>query len=505
MSASLREKLLRLRRAERTQGARASQAGDGTLPAVATAESVATETVPPDPAGVTHEVPGAAGAAGPAALEKLEATLLGVTGEGLSLRERLERLVSAAGRRRAVDASRGPGVPGTDDDPWPDDRAPASRAPSSAKLEELVQGQRRENEHGEFFLAETEVPLESFHGQVPLSRFRTVLAESIPILSGEAELLGFDLPGAVFLDTETTGLAGGTGTAAFLIGLGFVDGDHFRVRQYFMRDYHEEAALLHGLAEDLRRFRHMVTFNGKLFDVPLLESRFRLNRALFPLSGVPHLDLLHPARRLWKLRLESCRLQSLEVALLGLRRHGDVPGELIPQMYFDYVRRRDARALCQVFRHNTTDVVSLAALAVLACQWVEGDLAEHPLDVFSLGRVLERAERHEQSEATYRRALESGSLRVRVPALLKLGERAKREARWDEAVALWQQAADDGDATALRELCVYHEHRARDLERALHHAEEALRCAAAGELRPRRLRADFERRRARLLRKLGRG
>ena len=419
---------------------------------------------------------------GPAALEKLEATLLGGTGEGLSLRERLERLVSVAGRRRL--------------------EPPRPRA---APLEELVQGQRRQNERGEFFLIETGVPLESFHGQVPLTRFRTLAADSVMVMAGEPDLDGFDLPAAAFLDTETTGLAGGTGTAAFLIGLGFVDGDRFRVRQYFMRDYHEEAALLHGLAQDLARFRHLVTFNGKMFDVPLLEARYRLNRAPFPLQGVPHLDLLHPARRLWKARLESCRLQSLEVALLGLRRHDDVPGEVISQLYFDYVRWCDARALLKVFQHNTTDVVSLAALSVLACQWVEGELAEHPLDVFSLGRVLERAARHEQSEQSFRRALDSGSARVRVPALLKLGARAKREGRFDEAVELWEQAAQAGDWFALRELAVHHEHRARDVARALAVVERALDALASGDAHARRVRFDFERRRERLLRKLGGG
>lgn len=478
MTASLRAKLERLRRAPGAPPRLPADAPEETSPFDPPAEGDGERgaaTAPARPASAADEQH-----TGHAALAKLEATLLGGTGEGLSLRERLERLVSVAGRRRS--------------------EPPRPRA---APLEELVQGQRLENEHGEFFLIETEVPLESFHGQVPLTRFRTVAADSVMVMAGEPELDGFDLAGAAFLDTETTGLAGGTGTAAFLIGLGFVDGDRFRVRQYFMRDYHEEAALLHGLARDLARFRHLVTFNGKLFDVPLLEARYRLNRARFPLQDVPHLDLLHPARRLWKARLESCRLQSLEIELLGLRRHDDVPGDLIPQLYFDYVRRRDARALLKVFQHNTTDVVSLAALSVLACQWVEGELAEHPLDVFSLGRVLERAARHEQSEHSFRRALESGSPRVRLPALLKLAARAKREARYDEAVALWEQAAQEGDWFAQRELSVHHEHRARDLARALAVVERALEGLASGDAHARRVRFDFERRRERLLRKLG--
>ena len=274
---------------------------------------------------------------------------------------------------------------------------------------------RVENERGEFFLVETAVHLEVRHGDVPLSRFHAIEPRTVGVLTAEPELDGFDLRRAVFLDTETTGLAGGAGTAAFLIGVGLVDGERFRVRQYFMRDYHEEAALLHALAEELRRFDRLVTFNGKMFDVPLLDARFRLNRGRFPLAEAPHLDLLHPARRLWKARLESCRLQSLEAELMGLRRTGDIPGEEIPQVYFDWVRRRDARMLARVFEHNRQDIVSLAALAVLACQWVEEGRAEDPRDVFSLARVLERARLYERSEAEYRRALELGPGALRGP------------------------------------------------------------------------------------------
>ena len=279
------------------------------------------------------------------------------------------------------------------------------RGPAPVPLEELVDGMRVLNERGEFFQVESSVHLEVRHGDVPLSRVHTIALDTVGVLTAEPELEAFDLRGAVFLDTETTGLAGGAGTAAFLIGLGWVEGDRFRVRQYFMRDYHEEGALLHALAAELGHFDRLVTFNGKMFDVPLLDARFRLNRVRYPLGGAPHLDLLHPARRLWKARLESCRLQSLEAELMGLRRHGDIPGEEIPQVYFDWVRRRDARLLARVFEHNRQDIVSLAALAVLACQWVEESRAEDPRDIFSLGRVLERGRRYERSEAEYRRAL----------------------------------------------------------------------------------------------------
>jgi hypothetical protein len=323
------------------------------------------------------------------------------------------------------------------------------------------------------------------------------------VLTGEPALDAFELSRAAFIDTETTGLAGGTGTAAFLIGLGFVEGDRFVVRQYFMRDYHEESALLEGLACDLRRFRHVVTFNGRSFDVPLLETRYRLDRGRFPLEGAPHFDLLPPARRLWKARLESCALQSLEVALLGLRRQDDVPGEAIPGIYFDYVRRRDPRALAKVFNHNRTDIVSLAALALRACHWIETGEAEDPRDVFSLARVLERAKLYERSEAAYRHAVENDRGAVRCAALVRLASRAKRAGDAVTAERLWRQAAQAGDLLAHRELAVFHEHRSRELRAALLAAERGLvLCAQQGA--PASVRLDFERRRARLRRKQAR-
>jgi hypothetical protein len=266
-----------------------------------------------------------------------------------------------------------------------------------------------------------------------------------------------------------------------------------------MRDYHEEGALLAALAEDLRRFSRIVTFNGKMFDLPLLEARYRLNRERFPLSRAPHFDLLHPARRLWKARLESCRLQSLEVELIGLRRRGDIPGELIPQVYFDWVRRRDARALVKVFRHNRDDIVSLAALSILACQWVEEHRAEDPRDVLSLARLLERARLYERSEAQYQRAATHGGGSLRNAALRSLALRAKRAGDFEEAAGLWAAAAEAGDVLAMLELAMHHEHRTRDLGVALGLVDRALDLLEArDDAASRRLAAGFWRRRKRL-------
>jgi uncharacterized protein YprB with RNaseH-like and TPR domain len=419
----------------------------------------------------------------PPSLDRLERELLGTVApadaEVLTLKARLERLVAVATVKERE----------------------RRRVPEPVALEELVDGMRVANERGEFFQIESSVHLEHRHGDVPLSRVRTIAPETVGLLTAEPALEGFDLQGAVFLDTETTGLAGGAGTAAFLIGLGWFEGERFRVRQYFMRDYHEEPALLHGLAEELRRFDRLVTFNGKMFDAPLLDTRFRLNRGSFPLGDAPHFDLLHPARRLWKARLESCRLQSLEVELLGLRRSGDIPGEEIPQVYFDWVRRRDARLLARVFDHNRQDIVSLAALAVFACRWLEEGRAEDARDVYSLARVLERARLYERSEAEYRRALEVGAGALRGKVLLRLGWRAKRAGEHARAAELWAQAGEAGEAEGWRELAMHHEHRTKDLDAAFAAVERGIALVDAGraqELRSWHLAEGFERRRARL-------
>jgi uncharacterized protein YprB with RNaseH-like and TPR domain len=452
----------------------------------------------------------------PESLGRLEQSLLGAEAEeGVSLRERLLRLVSVAERRDRLRGVSPKPEARSRPDAWPPPESdgeglwPARGAREEGRrmpLEEIVEGMRVPNERGEFFLMENAVHLEAFHGEVPLCRFHSVRPETVGVLTAEEDLRHFDLRSAVFLDTETTGLAGGAGTAAFLVGVGFVEGDHFKVRQYFMRDYHEEAALLHALAADLARFERVVTFNGKMFDLPLLDARFRLNRAPFPLGAARHFDLLHPARRLWKMRLESCRLQSLEAALLGLRRSGDIPGELIPQVYFDFVRRRDARALKRVFDHNRQDIVSLAALAILACQWVEDGRAEDPRDVVSLAGVFERARLFDRSQAEYRRALDRAEGPLRRLALLRLAYRAKRAGDFGGAILLWREAGEEGEAEAFRQLAMHHEHRERDLEAARAATERGLRLVAERrEPRDRRLADGFERRRRRLLRKLARG
>src|SRR3954470_19768773 len=204
---------------------------------------------------------------------------------------------------------------------------------------------------------------------------------------------------------------GGTGTYAFLIGVGSVDAEGFRLRQFFMRDYGEEASLLHRLSEHLARFDVLITYNGKSYDQPLLETRFRMSRARHPFDRMEHLDLLFGARRLWKLRLDSCRLVDLENQILGVEREGDLPGEMIPYCYFDFLRTRQAFKVVPIFHHNAIDILSLACLTAIvpfAFRRPEDAPLRHGPDFLGLARWLQKTGRNEEALRLFRRAITLG-------------------------------------------------------------------------------------------------
>jgi uncharacterized protein YprB with RNaseH-like and TPR domain len=292
----------------------------------------------------------------------------------------------------------------------------------------------------------------------------------------------------LFLDTETTGLAGGTGTYAFLVGAGWLEDDRFVVVQHFMRDLDEEPALLAALAPLLDRASGFVTFNGSGFDVPLLETRFILGRRRWP-TTLPHVDLMWPARRVWAARFVNCRLGTLEREVLGHVRDEDVAGALIPSLYFDFIRRRHAAPLAPVFTHNRHDVLSLVALL----GWLGHALAngghgvDDGLDLAGLGRLWERSD-PERAAACYRGALASG---LPAPAAhvvrLRLADWEKRGAQWEAACALWEAAAAGAtfDPRPWVELAKYHEHRARNAAAARMVVTAArMRAEAAGASAP---------------------
>jgi tetratricopeptide (TPR) repeat protein len=297
------------------------------------------------------------------------------------------------------------------------------------------------------------------------------------------------------LDTETTGLAGGTGTCAFLVGVGTIEDGGFRVRLFFMRDYDEEAAMLAGLAEFLRWYDVLVTYNGKAYDAPLLETRYRLSRKPFPLERMFHLDLLHGARQLWKLRMRNCRLIELESEILGVLREGDLPGELIPYYYFEYLRTRQAFRLVPLFHHNVIDIVSLACLTavVLPAFAAPTDTRlRHAADLLGLARWLRRSQQHEGALELYRRSIDAGLPDSELfPALWESALIEKKLGRHEAKLALLSDLAEVKNPfrqSAYEELAKHYERHEKELERALAMTEAALRIEASAELVQRKTR-----------------
>ncbi len=278
----------------------------------------------------------------------------------------------------------------------------------------------------------------------------------------------------LFLDTETTGLSGGAGTIAFEIGVGFLTDEGMVIRQYVMRDYGEEAAMLREIASLLSRSEALVTFNGKSFDIPLLESRMIMQRIRVPVSQMPHLDLLHACRRVYKLRLGRCNLTALEAAVLGKARDDDLPGSQAPQRYFDYLKSGEFALLEDVLRHNFEDVQSLAELTGELCRaYREPQRLSHPQDLYGVGRTLLRGGQTERA----RRCLRIVGCSTLAPQAHRvLADSYKRGREWPQVIETCEQmiAAGEGGVWPYEELAKYYEHVARDLPAALRCASGAL-------------------------------
>jgi hypothetical protein len=323
----------------------------------------------------------------------------------------------------------------------------------------------------------------------------------------------------LFLDTETTGLSGGTGTYAFLIGLAWWDTGGLQVEQLFLRDFSEEHSLLQELSARLAERPVLVTFNGKSFDWPLLENRFTMTRVIKVPRLAAHLDLLHPARALWRLRLGSVRLVELErhvldAERLGWHRGDDVSSALIPQYYFDYLRGGVADPLAGVVKHNQMDLRGLAALygkinTMLDKQEGASDETDS-LDLFGLSRFLHRRGDRDRAHSTCTRALDAGlPAEFRHQATRDLAQMAKRRGDTLAATTLWLELVGDPQdgIAACEQLAIHYERQARDFTRALEYANLGLaKLARARKLardpytdaRAERLQAKFQQRIRRL-------
>ena len=317
----------------------------------------------------------------------------------------------------------------------------------------------------------------------------------------------------LFLDTETTGLSGGGGTYAFLVGIAWWESGGLEIEQFFMREYKEERALLLALREKITEHPVVVTFNGKSFDWPLLETRYRMSRKISAPIPRAHLDFLHPARNLWRLRLGSVRLSELERHVLGWDRGADLLSGLIPQIYFDYLHGGPPERLVPVLNHNQMDLRGLAALSarILSLLGDAEKLGKDGLELFGVSRICEKRGEHkrarnlcEQSIASF---LPTEADRAARRSLARL---AKRQGDFNLACELWKGAVGNSRQGyhAYEQLAIYYEHEARDPEQARQIVQQAIdelrRSIRVGDITPgayREFKARFDRRMKRLERK----
>ena len=417
------------------------------------------------------------------------------------------------------------------------DFRPAGGQPDIAHAATVLGGTVVERAEGAVIVVDREYRADDLHGRKRIGEVIDTLLEEPEALATMARAWSTVAPGArvagamvdrprvalrpplMFLDLETTGLFTGAGTQAFLIGCAAIDGDAIRVRQFLMPGFEHERAALASLAEWAAAHGALVTYNGKTFDVPLIETRFLFHRLPFPLAETPHFDMLHPARRLWRGRPttadpdpdeSSCSLSVLEKHLAGLHRVGDVPGFEIPSRYFQFVRDGDARPLEAVLEHNRLDLISLAAVTARALVLVSRGPLEcsNPHECFGLARLYERAGSHENAEGALLRCIDLAKRigtepDVHAGALRRLAWLRRRGGQVHEAAEAWRELATlPHCAAALRReakeaLAIYHEHRSRDLGTARSLVLDVLKDDPLG-----RRKADAEHRLQRLERKI---
>jgi uncharacterized protein len=361
---------------------------------------------------------------------------------------------------------------------------PARRMVSQEELAQLLGGALCADG---VVLIDSFLPASASHGRVP---FRDIHDASLGFLAGGEEP---ERGGLLFIDTETTGVAGGTGTVAFVLGLARIEDDVVHLRQYFLTSFTAEPAMLTQALAWIRGASHLVSFNGKSFDIPLLVTRYQLARIESTLSRLPHIDLLHRTRAAFRKNWPDCRLQTAEQYLLKLYRHDDMPGYLIPQLWADLLRRGETRGLRGIIEHNGTDVLSLIALAsVLGRAYAEpGQRDADPLGIA-------RAHRRAGDDATALLHLRDHGETLVDDAQLELAWLYARSGQWQEAVPIWELLAARGVAPAMECLAKYCEHRQRDFGAALNWTERMLALEYdVGSCEQRRLRLLSRRENAR--------
>ncbi|MBN2602070.1 MAG: ribonuclease H-like domain-containing protein [Candidatus Marinimicrobia bacterium] len=341
----------------------------------------------------------------------------------------------------------------------------------------VVEGSWINTHFGDIFRAEFSYDLREPYGSLNLDQVYALDNELI------AELFQIN-PASnperfLFIDTETTGLSGGTGTIAFMIGLGFIENHSFIVHQYFITQLSHEEGMLELLQKLIPNFDCLVSYNGKSYDIPLLNSRFVINRMRPIPEDSGHIDLLHPTRMLWKYSMENCKLKTVETDRLGLFRDDDIPGEMIPDAYFDYLRCRRIDKIERIFYHNRFDIITLLATLILIINAYEShDPDDNPLTDYAKARMFTRKKNIGRSIAHYEHVLNSNvSPGRRQKTSLELAALYKKAGEYKKAVTLWQTVIGEDFPLALEpylELAMYYEHHSKEYPKADEVITEAL-------------------------------
>jgi len=338
-------------------------------------------------------------------------------------------------------------------------------------------------ERESFQFTENPYNLDARYGKISISEGLDISGDILALLSQDPAFKELDLSTALFFDLETTGLSGGTGVIPFNIGMGYYRDDKFWVAQYFLGELGEEEQMIQELSRFLAdmNFKSVVTYNGKAFDMPLLETRFILYRTPLILSELPHLDFLFPARNLWKHKYESCRLFYLAREVLMTGRDEDIPSAEIPWRYFQYLKTGNFELIEPILYHNAEDILSLLGVVIMGASIFASDLEDgevDAMDFFGAGKVLEKVGEREKAADYFQRAL-NGSLseEAGLSTRKRLSLQYKKSQKWENAVLMWQQMAASQTPSSdllfsLRELAMYFEHKEKKLLEAQRYAEE---------------------------------
>jgi uncharacterized protein YprB with RNaseH-like and TPR domain len=375
--------------------------------------------------------------------------------EELSIKEKLQRLISLSREQK-------PSKPAKPSQP-------------------LFEPQKREP----LLLFENPYPLETRYGKITLSSGLQIKGDVLAWLSRDSAFEKLDLSSALFIDLETTGLSGGTGVIPFLIGLGYYRDDRFHVTQFFLGDLAEEERMIQEFGRFISQmnFQSIITFNGKGFDMPLLETRFILHRQPLSLSGLPHLDFLYSARSLWRHKHESCRLYHLSREVVQADRAEDIPAAEVPWRFFQYLQTGNFEVIEPVLYHNQEDILSLLGViivgSIIFSEAGEEGFAD-AMDLYGAGKVMENVGEVEKSVDFFKKALEGKlSEEISLQARRKLSTYFKKGENWERAVSLWREMTASERASlnqlySFRELAMYFEHKMKKYEEALKVAEEGL-------------------------------